>query len=178
MSLEVPFVIGKLYWLPVLTPHQVTAPCPVCYGKLAVVVTLGNGEHVAVACDGCGLGFSGPRGYVEEYSYDHGAKPFTVSAVSSMHGQDWWLQSVEGETAQWSALCETEDAALQASKQRMQGVVEENTRRSSARRSCDLKKVAWTVRYHEQCIADFEKKIQWHRSKVTERKQTKQEVGV
>lgn len=104
MTMDTPFIIGAQYWLPVLNPQQVEVICSVCYGNKTVMVTLGNGEHVAVECDACGIGYSGPRGYINEYSYTAEVKPFTIEKVISMHGGAWYLASGEGATAEWSTL--------------------------------------------------------------------------
>ena len=42
-------------------------PCPVCFGKLQVIVILGNGTEVLVDCGYCGKGYEGPKGYVTKY---------------------------------------------------------------------------------------------------------------
>lgn len=168
--MNTPFVIGHTYWLPRLTPQQIQVPCPVCYGKKVVTVTLGNGEYVAVECEGCGLGFERARGYVTEYTYEPFVQPFTVRAVTSMHNESWWLSSVEGEHAEWIDLANTEEEALIASQQRLTMTLENQSRSNAARKPRDLKKFPWTVRYHEMCIADLAEKIAWHRAHVSARK--------
>lgn len=45
-------------------PSRIRVPCPVCAGKLALVVILGDGEEVGIECDNCGKGYSGPQGHV------------------------------------------------------------------------------------------------------------------
>ncbi len=169
MSMNTPFEIGKTYWLPRWHPEKIQVPCPVCYGNRVLAVTLGNGESVEVECDGCGLGFEGPRGFVHEYSYEAKVLPFTVKEINSMHGGTWWLQSVEGDTAQWDTLCDTQALGMAKSLEVLQTQLDENTRRSTALSKQALKKVGWTVRYHEDIIRDLEKKIGWHRAKVSER---------
>lgn len=164
-----PFILGRQYWLPRLSPQQITVPCPVCYGAKAVVVTLGNGDQVTVECAGCGLGYEGPRGYVHSYTYDAHAAPFTIKSVDSMHGGDWWLRSAEGGTAPWADLRDTQEVALAESRERMQQVVDDNTRRAAASGKRAIKQATWSVRYHEMCIADLDQKLQWHRAKVSGR---------
>ena len=170
MSLAVPFMLGTTYWMPTLNPTQVIVTCPVCYGNRTVTVTLGNGEHVAVECDGCGLGHESPQGTVREYTYEPGVKSFTVKAVTSMHGESWWLRAEEGHDSEWSNLYATEDKAWKVSRERMADALADNARRSATSNRKMLSRLAWTVRYHEQCIADMERKIEWHRRKVSERK--------
>lgn len=165
--LAVPFVIGQTYWLPVVNPQPVRVPCPVCYGQKAVMVILGNGEHVTVACEGCNV--QGPEGTIQEYSYEPGTKPFTVTGVESMHGGNWSVKSAEGDTANWNDLRDTHEAAMEASAQFMASLIEDNRRRATALNDSALKRTTWLVRYHEKCIWELEQRLSWHRAKVAER---------
>ena len=166
-TLATPFVIGQTYWLPRTVPQEITVLCPVCYGHKTITVTLGNGEHVAVECDGCGLGYEGPRGVVREYTYEANVRPFIIASVQSMHGDSWSVISTEGEQASWASLYLTEASAWDVSRAQLDKTVEENTRRWSTSNRKMLSRVAWTVAYHEKCIRDLEQKIAYHRSKVS-----------
>ena len=175
--IETPFQIGALYWMPVLNPRQIEMPCPVCYGNRTITVTLGNGEHVAVECEGCGIGYDGPRGFVTDYSYEYAANPFTIEVVTSMYGGSWRLKSIEGDNADWSTLCATEQEALDASKKRMQEVIDANTDTRRVKKNHAVKQSGWSVGYHEKQIKEYERKIAWHRGKVSERTQHPQPRG-
>ena len=169
--MKTPFEIGRTYYLPLTHPEQIQVTCPVCYGKKKVVIILGNDERVEVECDGCGLGYEGPRGFVHDYSYEARVTPFTIDSVVSMHGDSWYVRSTTGEQANWGQLCETDEQAMECSRQQMQSFVDENMRRSATSKKQKLREKTWSVRYHEDCIREVEKKIAWHRQKVSERKQ-------
>jgi len=62
-ALETPFVIGQQMWMAIGESENVSRPCQICNGDRAVTIILGTGEEVSVICDGCGLGFEGPRGF-------------------------------------------------------------------------------------------------------------------
>ena len=168
-EIEVPFEIGRTYYLPNHQPEKIQVPCPVCYGKKRVEIILGNDERVSVECDGCGLGFDGPRGFVHDYSYSPQVTPFTIAAVASMHGDDWYVISTDGKQANWKCLKESESEALQECVERAREMVDENMRRSATSNKRKLKSKTWSVRYHEGIIKDIERKIAWHRQKVSER---------
>jgi hypothetical protein len=42
-------------------------PCPVCFGKLEVIVILGNGDEISTPCSFCEKGWEGPKGHITEY---------------------------------------------------------------------------------------------------------------
>ena len=122
-ALETPFVIGQQMWMAIGQSEQVTKPCPVCNGDKAVTIILGTGEHVTVMCDGCGLGFEGPRGFIQEWEHHPRAVPFVIASVKSFRDDEWGLLSTDGAWASFSKLFQTEDeareaAAIQAAAQR------------------------------------------------------------
>jgi hypothetical protein len=55
------FAIGQRVWAACYNPRQVEVVCPVCYGKLAVVVELGDGTRIETPCDYCGKGWQVPQ---------------------------------------------------------------------------------------------------------------------
>ncbi len=64
------YEIGEKVWIADCGTRQVTKPCPVCCGKLAVDLTLGDGTVVRIVCDYCDKGsLTGPRGVVGDYEY-------------------------------------------------------------------------------------------------------------
>lgn len=170
--MDTPFEIGRTYYLPKYSPTEKREPCPICYGAKVVTIILGNDERVTVECDGCGIGYESPRGFVNSSVWDAAVHPFTVESVTSMYGDDWYLKSKEGDTSNWKTLCETEAEALEESRHHIQKMIDENMRRSATSNKQKLKTKTWHVRYHEDCIRELERKIAWHRAKVSERKPT------
>ncbi len=163
--IDVPFEIGQEWWLPVAHPRQIEVPCPVCFGNLAVEVILGNGERVGVPCDGCGHGFDGPRGVIEEWSHEPSAQKFVIAEVSSMHGGRWALNSVTGAYAQFEDLKRTEAEAMAQAVQNA-AAQEESNMRSRQRTRKNVQKSTWSVRYHREQIKDLERQLLWHRGKI------------
>lgn len=167
-TLTMPFTIGQQVWEPINPPTQVKRPCPACFGKLAVVVILGNDEHVGVPCEACGIGYREPRGYVEEWEYEIGARPFVITGVRSMSGNDWVVINEVGWTYSFANLCATETEAIQKSRDRLEALMQQNAEARRHRRNT-ANKAPWSVRYHRKQIADLERQLAWHRAKVTVR---------
>lgn len=172
--MQTPFNTGDTYYLPRTTGQQITVECPTCAGKKTVELILGSGEVVTVPCEGCGLGYEGPRGVVSDYTYEPHAEMFIISRVDSMHLRDgvpaWYVLSTTGIHANFSDLFKTHESAMVASAIALKIVQEERMRSSGNHTRHMYKKHTWTVAYHEKCIRDLEKQIAYHRSKVSERK--------
>ncbi len=164
-TLAMPFAIGQQMWEPIYPPTQVKTKCPVCFGSLAVVVILGNGERVGVPCEACGISYDGPRGYIEEWEYQIGARPFVIASVQSMNGGDWVVVNDVGWTYSYANLCATEEDAIQRSREHIESLMERQAEGRRHRRA-SVKKAAWSIRYHRKQIADLERRLLWHRSKV------------
>ncbi len=160
-----PFAIGQRLWLPRAQPIQKTVPCPVCFGKREVTVILGDGEHVVVDCDGCGLGFQGPQGVVEVY--DHGAKAieFVIGKVESFQDGEWAFRSETNDYADASDLRATEAEAIAVAEMKLTELMNHEMNRRRFPKD-NLKKLAWTIRYHRDCAAENERKAAYHREKT------------
>jgi len=61
--------IGDKVWHACCGTKQIKVECPICYGKLAVTLILGNGDKVELPCDYCGKGYGYPQGVVTEWEY-------------------------------------------------------------------------------------------------------------
>lgn len=163
--IDVPFSIGDVLWAAGHTPHQIEVPCPICYGQLAIVIILGNGDRVGVNCDGCGHGYDGPRGAVGEWVYDPRAIEFEIEAVDAMHMGRWSVRSTTGATSYYEELFKTEAEALAKARENAERQLETNMA-SRCRVRGGAKKAGWTARYHLGQIQDLERQLAWHRSKV------------
>ncbi len=166
--MEFPFTIGATMYLPGCGSEQVRVVCPVCFGKLGITVVLGDGEEVGVICDACGLGFNGPRGYIEEWVQQPKVTPFVIAGIEAYRGGDkpeWTLRSTDETTAYFHELHATEAEALVVATARAKDAHERNMQ-SRQHKKRDVKRATWTVRYHREQIADLERQLAWHRAKV------------
>lgn len=165
-SVETPFAIGQELWAPASYPEKVRVSCPVCFGTLAVIVEMGDGERVGVPCEACGKGYQGPQGFVEEWEYTPSARKFVVAGVKSMHDTRWWLVSEDGQERGFHELYPTEAEALAVSQQQSAEHHERNMQTRQRKRK-DTKEATWSVRYHRDNIKDLERQIAWHQSRIS-----------
>lgn len=175
-ALETPFTIGQQMWLAVGDTENVKVTCPVCAGALGVTVTLGSGEQVGVMCDACGLGFDGPRGYITEWEHRPRAVPFVIASVKSFRDGKWEVLSTEG----WSyfhKLHQTEAEALAAAQQQA-AQQHENNMLSRQRQKSSVRRLTWSVRYHNDCIKDLQRQIDWHQARVMSGRVKKQKAVI
>ena len=63
-SVSIPFAIGEAVWWVGSGYAKETVECPECCGSTVVTVTLGNGERLVVACEGCKSGHLGSTGSI------------------------------------------------------------------------------------------------------------------
>jgi hypothetical protein len=171
-----PFEIGQRLWLPRSAQTQVVVTCPVCFSQRKVTVILGDGEHVQVDCDGCGLGYEGPQGSVTTYESGARAVEFVISEVVAFRGGRWTFESTGGDRADDDELRGTEADALAVAEMQVTALMEYEMNRRKVPRD-ELKKLAWIVRYHRDCLREHERKAEYHRSQVMKLSQDKAEGG-
>jgi hypothetical protein len=170
--MNTPFEIGQVFWAPRTHAEKITVPCPCCSGTKVVELIYGDGEHVLVDCEACGLGFEGSRGYIHEYDLTPAATQFTIKAVTGLYDGRWQLLSTAGESSEFGELCGTEDEALAVSRVKCARAHERNMQSHMHSRS-RAKHSTWTVQYHKKCIAGLEEQLTWHKDRINAKKVTR-----
>lgn len=61
-----------------------TRPCRVCNGDRCVTLILGNGDHVALDCEYCGIGREAPTGRETFYEWHAAAVPYSVTGIETI----------------------------------------------------------------------------------------------
>lgn len=79
---EPQFKIGDFVWFACYVADDLQRPCPICFGKKAVTLILGNGEAWIIACDYCGKGEISPRGFVTDRGIRPAVRGYTIDRVS------------------------------------------------------------------------------------------------
>lgn len=147
--------VGDKVWFAFAGQEHVTEVCPVCFGKLAVVLTLGNGDQVTTECDFCGKGYmDGPKGTVQEWKYTAEARLVEITDVEikadtngevreySHKGLDCYYR------LDWLRIFDTEaEAAACAATLAEEAAMTEIKRRKSMK-EYNHKNYAWHVGYH------------------------------
>ena len=169
-----PFEFGQEVWIAWADPyHQITVPCPVCFGKSSVVLILGDGEHVPVECDFCGKGFECATGTVSVRETRSGVRSATITGLV-FSGGTWEIRCgghfTEGEVFATEAEAEVRRAVLHKE------AVESVQRAWESRFERGKKHHGWTVGYHRNCLKDLRRQVEWHENKLRERKATGEAV--
>lgn len=146
-------------------------PCPVCYGKLFVILELGNGERVPVECEACGIGYDGPRGVVNEPCAGSAVGSFVVSGLLQRGDDEWYLfdrdQCSSGN--RWGSEVFATEALAEAQRAVLYAAAKEEAAHAAMRRWEYLrKKPTWLVHYHRKNIKRAERELAWHTQKLSD----------
>jgi hypothetical protein len=164
--------VGDKAWLARDERKAVEIPCPVCFGKLRVILTLGNGDEVSLNCNACERGYYGPQGTITEYEYTAGAIQVTIDGVDieqSPRGEkrEYRWGSTGGEYA--SSWHNAHEGELFATKEE---ALEECKKLVSQREADQLREIAvkckpgrsysWNAGYHLTCAKKAHKEAEYH----------------
>ena len=163
------FNIGDVAYVARHGNMRVKEPCPVCFGKLAVIVVLGNGDNVETPCDYCGKGYDGPKGYVMEYVEQGDVVVHVVSGrecSEDTQGEHWRYRTAEG-------YCFDEDAAFTSREEAEAKAAElaaehkrECETRASYLKHANYRSYSWNVGYHMSEAKRRRKQIEYHEHKA------------
>lgn len=172
------YKIGDTKWYATYDKHASTSvPCPVCFGKLRVIVVLGNGDEVSVPCNYCGHGFKNPTGTIQEYKKVAKAIPFHITGISfdTCGGKEVveyrMVTSSSGSCSSWiprkeHQLYDTEEEALiEAERLKNEDETNENTKAEYIKYD-KIKSFSWNAGYHMRQIKDAQKQIEYHSQKA------------
>lgn len=140
------FKIGDRVWLGTYSLHEVLVTCPICFGKLAVVLTLGNGNEVQIECDYCGKGYDSPRGYVIDRQPSAAARSYVIDRVS-VSSTDVEYKS-EFQTLRAAEVFATEAEALAGAAEIAAKEKIAREARADYCKAYSAKSYAWNAGYH------------------------------
>jgi len=143
-------------------------PCPVCYGQLFATLILGNGEQVKVECDGCGIGYNGPRGVVNEPCAGSRVSSFLVGGLAWNWGS-WLILDTSNHGRKWGV----EVFATEAEAEARRVVLFEEAAKDAENRTFSIhkskrKSPTWLVRYHREGIKRAERDLAYHTRKLSD----------
>lgn len=87
MRNEKEFNVGDKVWWVVYERREVEKTCPICFGKLKVVLILGDGSKVQTDCTYCERGYQ-QYGYVTEYEYVSAIKLVAITNKEVLESED------------------------------------------------------------------------------------------
>ena len=154
-----------MWWARYEHTTPVTILCPVCAGKREVVLILGSGEACVLRCDYCRRGYSGPRGYVEEYQ--------SVAKAERVHIQTVTVtQTKDGEKREYRVrdhyipnaadLFATEAEALARAKERAEADRVARETRAEHVKKQQAKSYSWNAGYHMRVAKTARQDVEYH----------------
>jgi|ERR1039458_3737420 hypothetical protein len=159
--------LGDSKWIAKAAQHsKVSVPCPDCFGKKFLTVTLGDDSQVTIDCSTCASGFESPRGYVLIDHYEPDAERVTIRSIE--------LESIDnqpvysGET--FYRLLESElfehysEALARAVIKARLLAVEAEAR--FQRKEKDTHTWAWNVTYHRRSLKEAQRQLDYHTAKL------------
>jgi len=160
--------VGDKVWVAWVERRDVTELCPVCFGKLQVLLTLGNDDTVTLPCDYCGKGYNAPVGTVTEARYGSGAELKTIETVDV-------TQTASGETYEYHSghyilrperVFDTKEEALLCCESIAQELNKEQETRAEYIKKDVKKSFSWNAGYHLREAKRKEGEAEYHRKKA------------
>lgn len=158
------FQIGDDVWFAKFENTEASIVCPDCGGTKHVTVEMFDGTRHTLNCEGCKVGFEGPRGRLKTWERKPVALPVRVSSVS-IEADKIEYRVNGGWIADEDRLFLTKEEAMV----RADEVAAEATREESERLQRKLKADrtwAWHVHYHRRAVRQAEKDLAYHTSKL------------
>ncbi len=168
--IEPKFKIGQIVFKGEYERTETTIVCPDCGGSAKIKVTLADLSEWLIECGACAPGsYSPPTGTITQFAFCSIAKQYTVTGVKMTLDLVAYDLNNFGTGSYWTAnendLFATPDEALiEADKKKTEHEATENKR--FLNKIKDTKTWAWNLSYHRKCIADHEKQLEYHKSKV------------
>ena len=159
------FKIGDMVYRVRNGQEKIQQTCPICFGKLSVKIILGNDDEVIAPCGMCGNGPEGPRGYVQEYEYVAGAKPFFINCIRSSatpEGEIHEYTSSDHSCERENELFLTKDEAMVAAVEKKAEQETEQKRRADWIKHDKLKNYSWNAGYHLNLVKKAQRDIEYH----------------
>lgn len=155
------FNVGDKVWWAKYQREPVKKTCPICDGKMRVVVILGNGDHVETDCTYCERGFK-KYGWVEEYKY--------VSAVEQVEITNKEVsEGINGRTAEYrfGSWClnldnafETKEEAEKKLEEKIVKAQKEDLERTEYAKNQNPRRYSWDIGYYQRQKRDALKTIE------------------
>lgn len=162
------YSIGDTVWLAKCQHEQIKVQCPTCFGKLKVTLILGNGEHVILPCEGCEIGYDGPKGYVTEYDYVVEPEFVHISGIEIQVNAD-------GEKARYrngpyvydeTDLFSTKEEAFFRGKEQKRQLDEIQRKRADWLKKDVHKNFSWNANYHMRQAKEHLRQAEYHKEKA------------
>ncbi len=168
---DCPFKIGDTVFVAEANAFcRVQKPCPICFGRLAVTLILGNGERTDVECGMCSAGFQGPRGTVNAYEVTSSVEERTVTGIVQ-EGEHWRVYEHSSAFSTRDGVIFKSREAAEARRKELHEEALAQSKRAFESQFTDQKgRQTWSAGYHRKEIKRLERSLEWHKAKLRERK--------
>jgi hypothetical protein len=160
---------GDCVWVAVAGVQQVSKECPVCFGKLSVTLTLGNGDGVVLPCQMCAPGYEPPRGFVLEYEYVAQAEVETIREVrtaSDADGDRVEYLTFSSHLLKHGEAFDTQEEAMVSATEKSIRYAEEQRTRAEYLKGNQAKSYSWNAGYHMREAKRKEEDAARHRERA------------
>jgi len=157
--------IGDKVWWARCEMVSVKEPCSVCFGKMQVILILGNGDEVVLPCDYCGKGWEIPRGYTRAQKYIAEPKQVIITSRKSEA-----TCSGEKHTYYINPYTPLDDdrvfATLEEATKKCAEILQQKTKDESTKAELikyDTQKAfSWNAGYHMKIVKQAKRDIEYH----------------
>jgi hypothetical protein len=160
--------VGDKVWYARVGMREVSMPCPVCYGKLAVTLILGNDNTVVLPCTFCAPGYSEPSGTITEYEWKAEPEEQAITGVNiTINGNKEEREYRSNSYILYSedVFSAREEALVRCEERIKQHEIEESTRVEHLKANAK-KSFSWNAGYHLRQVKDHKKQMEYHERKA------------
>lgn len=160
--------LGDKVYLASFQYTRVKKTCPICLGKLSVIVILGNGDQVESECVYCESGFE-VRGYIQEYEYVPDVRQIEITG-KDVH-EDSEGKRIEYRHNTYSlylgeSIFLTEEEAVARVEELIRNKEEEDLKRRELAKDGRLKSLSQNIGYYQKKKREALKEIEWADKKI------------
>lgn len=152
--------IGEtVFWVESSTNYSKKIPCKMCFGKKRVQLILGDESVIDSSCGYCENGYFGPTGFCTIWEPMAEVKMGRITGISQRDGVRYEIGHKN--------LFHHEVYADAAIAEEIRKIKYEEVKKHAEEWSKEnfvncTKKQIWSAGYHQRCIEDAKRNIEWH----------------
>lgn len=168
---RIPVAIGDTVFVAWANAYcQRHEPCPICAGSGFCTLILGSGEQTPVECEFCRRGWDGPSGTITVYEARSGVLEEVVTGIE-LDERGWIIKTGHRHFNEWDAVVFADRTHAESRAAELMVKAQEQAKANyESQFAGNKKKHTWSVGYHRREIAELERKIEWHRAKLSVRR--------
>lgn len=158
------YQLGQIvHWINSSCNYQKQIPCPMCFGKRFVTITLGDGSQIESMCGMCDRGIEHATGTATVWEPSAVVEAVTIQGISTRDGVQYEIGYRTVREHELFATQEEADIACAIELKRVKAQAEQYYKDNF--RTCTKKQI-WSAGYHRSCIEREERSIEWHKMRL------------